>query len=752
MWINRIIWKYFIKRIARAHGFLDPMALLSRLSRFAQPSEVMAPSELLRAGAIMHARGLINSQAIQHNLDWIWPYWVECQFNPHNIAFVPRAFSITHINLTHRNWTAVGLPDSSVTPIVDPRGLVTPFWDSWSVDAWVVAADGRKLIPSQEPHADQVLLTAGSLAVSTKLEHDRLVLHSHVETVREQDRILLRIVYEAQSDAPASLIISLRPYNPEGISFIESMEQLDREPGWKVNQKDSVLLSERPECFRMSKYSDGDVYHRLDGQDTIQKLRCEVGMATACAVYAVEPGSTRKITATILLRMEKQSRYSEQMPREANWRDVLSPCPQLIIPDDKFKKIFDASVRALILHSVYDVYAGPYTYKRFWFRDAVFILHTLLCLGLVGRVEYHLARFRERQTAHGYFLSQEGEWDSNGEVLWLLDQYCRMTGKKLPEQLYHSAIKAAHWIVRKRLSETSSQVHAGLMPAGFSAEHLGPNDYYYWDNFWSLAGLRSAAEIARRQGSDALGDRFSAESDRMSKSIENSLEKVGRRLGDAVIPASPYRRMDSGAIGSLACGYPLQLYRADDPRLLNTAKYLFDQCLVDGAFFHDFSHSGINPYLTLHLAQVFLRAGDNRYFGLMKSISDLASTTGNWPEAIHPLTKGGCMGDAHHVWAAAEWVMMIRSCFIREESDDTLVLCSGIPESWQRSNTPMLFGPTLTSFGSLSVNTKPTPQGLEVSWEAQWSRKPAKIRIAFPSQPPYEVTADVTLCFIPFQA
>ena len=49
----------------------------TRLRSFAQPSEVAEPIELLRAGALFHARGLVNTKAIQHNLDWVWPYRVE---------------------------------------------------------------------------------------------------------------------------------------------------------------------------------------------------------------------------------------------------------------------------------------------------------------------------------------------------------------------------------------------------------------------------------------------------------------------------------------------------------------------------------------------------------------------------------------------------------------------------------------------------------------------------------------------------
>ena len=79
MWLP---WKYIIRVAARSHGFLDPITLLAQLSKFSQPSEVAEPIELLRAGVIFHARGLINSRVVQHNLDWVWPYWIEKQFDP----------------------------------------------------------------------------------------------------------------------------------------------------------------------------------------------------------------------------------------------------------------------------------------------------------------------------------------------------------------------------------------------------------------------------------------------------------------------------------------------------------------------------------------------------------------------------------------------------------------------------------------------------------------------------------------------
>src|SRR3954464_12988041 len=146
-----------VRRAARAQGFLDPIFIMSRLANFAQPSEVGEPIELLLAGLVFHARGLMNTRAIQNNLDWIWPYWVERQFNPRDPSFMPRAFSISHVNLTHRNWTAVGNPDSPYLPIIDPSGLVTPFYDGWSLDAWILKEDGATLIPSKSKDIVQAL-------------------------------------------------------------------------------------------------------------------------------------------------------------------------------------------------------------------------------------------------------------------------------------------------------------------------------------------------------------------------------------------------------------------------------------------------------------------------------------------------------------------------------------------------------------------------------------------------------------------
>jgi len=734
MWWKWIPWRFLVRDVAAKQGFVDPIKVLSQLQNFVQPSEVLAPMELVRSGVVLHARGLINSLAIQHNLDWIWPYWVECQYDPLNEAFIPRSFSLTQINLTHRNWTALGVPDGVEFPLVDPRGLVTPYYDSWSIDVWIIPKEGEPLIPSRSPSISQKMVMDGGLCVITESVLDKLKLQTKVQVIGSAQFPVCQIQVEGFAHQTAWLVISLRPYNPEGVSFIHDIALFENRMGWQVNKKDLIYFNVSPDRCEFAYYRHGDVYRHLSEQEDTKEIWCKVGMASAAALYKLEAGLPRKMIVQVPLatnKVEKESYRDYQETAKLAWEKSLQGAAQLQIPDKHFQFLYEAAIHTMILHSPKEVYPGPFIYRRFWFRDAAFILYALLCVGLKERVRRALDCFRSRQTAQGYFLSQEGEWDSNGEALWIIRQYCEMTGNTPPGEWRESIQKAGRWICNKRLSPDLKFLHAGLLPAGFSAEHLGPNDFYYWDDFWSVGGLKAAAFLCSsyKDNDDAIY--FENQSRVLLESINQSLKKVDVRLNRPAIPASPYRRMDSGAIGSLAASYPLRVFEQNDPRILDTADFLMKNCLVHGGFFHDMTHSGINPYLTLHLAQVLLRSGDPRYFDLMTAVANLATSTGQWPEAIHPRTGGGCMGDGQHVWAAAEWVMIVRNCFVREE-DNLLILCSGIPRIWIDKKQPITFGPAPTNFGDINISIKPQAQNILIEWSGKWFVNEPHIDIQLP--------------------
>lgn len=728
-------WKFMVKTLARRHGFLDPVSILAQMQRFAQPSEVGEPVELLRAGLIFHARGLMNVRAIQHNLDWIWPYWVARQFDPGDESFVPRAFSFSHINVTHRNWTAVGLPDCPVLPIVDPRGLVTPFYDGWSIDVWLATEKGPYLVPARQIDAQQKLVMDPVFKILSGAEKDGFQLRQEVELVWDGEQPHCRIHLLATAPVEAWLVVAIRPYNPEGVTFIYNLSRSQDRRSLLVNKDQAVLFDRSAERIRFSHYHEGDVANHLFDPGDAMTGRCDVGMATAAALFPLGGRDGRELTVTVPLGGDDEMKRGPSYPllTVPSWPEVLDETCRLNVPDKQIQFLFDAAVRTLVLHSPRDVFPGPYTYKRFWFRDAAYLIDALLACGLLERAERALDQFAHRQTTGGYFRSQDGEWDSNGEAIWIYGRYCQMTGRRPKKEWLRAIQVGARWIERKREPSGLGKKHDGLLPAGFSAEHLGPNDYYYWDDFWGVAGLRTAARLFQAEGKTGLAEEFGRQADDFMRAIEATIATTRSFANRGSIPASPYRRMDAGAIGSIVVDYPLKLWAPGDSRVMATAEYLRTHCFVKGAFFQDMIHSGLNAYLTLHLAQVYLRGGEpDRALELLQRIADVASPTGQWPEAIHPRTEGGCMGDGQHAWAAADWVLAVRNFFVREEEEE-IILLSGVPEAWLRNEGDTVsLGPTPTTSGPLTVVARREGAGVRVGWQGNERGDGGRVRVALP--------------------
>ena len=717
-------WKYFLRLAAKRYKFIDPLSVAARIRSFAQPSEVQEPIELLRAGILFHARGLLNTKAIQHNLDWVWPYWVERQFNPQDRSFIPRAFSFTHINLTHRNWTAIGLPDIPIYPLVDPGGLVTPLLDGWSIDCWFMGDEGEVLYPSRLHSVDQKLVDDSGRKVITRCDSDLVQLSTEAHVEMLADRPTLRVSARADGAIGGWLIFALRPYNPEGVQFIDKAKVLPEENGWLVNGDTSVTFTRKPDKFLFSDYRDGDVSLALAKPAAGSSRQCPIGLVTAAAMVRIERDESLSANHGYSIELP----FSEDFPRHTTsrtWPEAEREAARLQVPDQNIQFLYDTAVRSLIHLTAGDTIPGPYTYNRFWFRDACVMLNALLTIGFSKRCRRHLDTFASRQTNNGFFHSQDGEWDSNGQVLWIKNRYRLLSGSPAPSGWLKSIVKGAEWIAGKRIMNHTTPKLQGLLPPGFSAEHFGPNDNYYWDDFWAVAGLYGAADTLAAGKMEKTESSIRETAVEMERAVLRSLAIVAKERDNLAIPVSPNRRLDSAAIGSIVADYPLQLMEPGDQRLLATADFLFNNCLQKGCFFQDMIHSGINAYMTLELAQVYLRAGDMRFRELLKAAASFASPTGQWPEAIHPITHGGCMGDGQHGWAIAEFIMLIRNIFVMEESD-ALIIGSGILPEWLETQSLLSYGPTLTPFGSVGVLIDNRKGPVTISLFADWHDQPPK--------------------------
>lgn len=725
--------KEWVARLARqglewsGRGHLVPF--VEGLMHLGRPSTVSFPPELLEQGALVALSGVSNTLAVQSNPDWAWPLWVVRQTDPEAEEFVPTGLNVFTTNLTRRNWTSIGVPGSRHEAMVDPAGVLTPGPFSWSVLPWLRDASGRTILPTMRwPRLRQELAGTGWTAVRTVVPLDGGGEWSWTWEALELDGIegallSMRVDPADHASRPGlSLGISLRPWNPLALGHINRLSY--RERIWKVNGRPAVSLLSDPASRKVSDRGHGDPLVDPRAGLSIDRLRSRSGIATAeCGTGLAPERAVDREDFSVFLPLDRvpsralrtlglrDVRHARER-MEALWRRESGLGARLTVPDRRLQEALDAVRARLHVFDDGDRFTpGTFLYHEHWFRDSAFLSLAFENLGLGDRVVPKLEGMPSRQRRDGFLVSQTGEWDSNGQGLRMLALHVRRGGDPaLADRLWDCVLKACGWIDRtRRLSEDVQGPHRGLLPAGFSAEHFGPNDHYFWDNFWSLAGLEDAAWLARLLGRERDAEKLGRWAGDCRADLAAATAWARDRAGGG-LPCSPYRTLDAAAVGNLVAISPLGVVRADEDWVGPTIEFLWSRCQRGGLFFQSIVHTGLNPYLSVQLARVLQERGDPRAWTVLQALLDAATPTWCWPEAIHPRTGGGCMGDGDHGWSACEMVSLVRQFLVREERGG-LVLGEGLPHGWFRPGGGYRAEGLPTAHGRLDIEVEPIEPG-----------------------------------------
>ena len=723
---------------------------LRALRGLGQPAAIGLPPELFPLYARIVGRGLL-SLAAQVDLDWVWPYWLVRQLDPDDAGYLPRAMSPLLLNLGYRTWTGIGPVAGTEEAIVDPRGLVTPRPGGWSLDTWVWTGE-RLWAPSRlragayeqsdDPSMPLVTgsFTAGGLAVrsrtwATSSAGGAVVVETEVEN-------------RGPARAGGLLVFSLRPYDPEGLSPVFDAA-VAADGSLAIEGRAALAFSRPPSRSAVCAHRDGDVALALPELGAPRQTACAAGLCTAAAAFplALAPGERTTVVATTPLGQSAPSAGElARVARDAaairrgerrSWELALAEGARFEVPEARLAAALAAARKSLLLLDDGDrICPGPATYHQEWLRDSAYLVTALDRLGLAARAQAKLAAYPRRQRRDGFFLSQEGEWDSVGQALWTLCEHVRLgRDQAFAARLLPPVAKAVRWLagVLRRAARHDGPAR-GLLPAGWSAEHLGPIDCYYWDDLWALAGLESAGWLAGQCGEQPLAAEAMRTAVRLRAALERALAADEVRLGRPAMPPAPGRRLDGGMIGGIAALWPLRLLPPHDPRVTDSLAVLHERYFRDGAFLHPVVHSGFNVYLSLQVAHCHLLRGETaETWRIVQACLDLASPTLTWPEAVHPRTRAGCMGDGHHGWAAAELALLVRDALLVEDGA-TLVLTPAAPAAWAAPGAVAGATGAPTAFGPVSFRTEALAGGrLELTLEPPGAVPPRGLRWRLPA-------------------
>jgi len=725
------ILKFYLKRSGNRHL----ISFIYGLTHLGRPSSILFPTELLQQGLSLILSGLNNTMTIQSNFNWVWPFWVEQQQDPDSGAFIPTGVNLLTANLTYRNWVSLGIIGSKRESMIDPVGMLTlrPF--SWSVFPYLITPAGRFLPPRLAPAVTQYLREGYLPEVITEYwVSPDLRWFSEALALEEEGEELTAFSHHLENTGrhplQVTLGLAIRPYNALTMGHINKLKLKNRL--WRVNRKPALLLFRDPDRAFVSDRHLGDPLKVAYPGDATCAGISKSGVLAGIAEFDIRlaPGEKQTIETLGLLgktRVRPNTKFQHLTSARVKaardrtreyWRVQARTGMTLSLPDKSVERAFLATKNHLHVFDDQDHFTpGSFFYHGHWIRDSAFIALAFENLGYSDRVTGKIPGYLRTQTWDGFFKSQNGEWDSAGQALFTMVQHTRRNGRlDLLEKWFPAMLRAVRWIETMCRKTTGVRTpHMGLLPAGFSAEHFGPNDHYFWDNFWALAGVKNVLWAAGRLCNQQQETRLRAFYEEYRHALNAALAAAQRRSGGSGLPCSPYRELDSAAIGNLVAIAPLDLFSPSVSWLKPTVSYLIEKYLRDGLFFQRIIHTGLNPYLSVQLARALLALDDERWWDILKALLVFGRNTFTWPEAIHPLTRGGCMGDGDHGWAAAECINLIRDMLLREQ-DGRVFLAAGIPSDWRRPGMKVVLENGSSPYGDFSFTLEQNGEALRLAW------------------------------------
>jgi hypothetical protein len=410
------------------------------------------------------------------------------------------------------------------------------------------------------------------------------------------------------------------------------------------------------------------------------------------------------------------------------WRELLHP-NGIQLSDSRVTDAYYASLAYILMsRDGGALHPGPSLHDAFWYRDSAYMLTALERGGQLGAARDLLPALTRFQTADGELPAnvsthrQVGhprgapEWDSQGQGIHALVEYARFSRDQTWLKAQWPAIdRAASWLEQLIGPD-------GLLPAGASAEDLGPADQqHFWDDFWGAIGLRDAAYAAGVAGDSARSSKLTSEA--------NALLQATMAAGQPALsqqPTFPNGPSSFGtpadARGSSPAVWPGQLWTKD---LARTQLQGYFQRWVQpygGAFKHEANNFW--PFGALEIAHASLFAG----------LPDQARQILNW-QLDHPTGKGVwawgdqvnedgsqlLVGDMPHGWVAAEYVSLVRDMLLYESSN-TLQLAAGVGQDWLADGQTVAVKDLPTYFGAISYQLRRS--GSTITLDLQASSPP----------------------------
>ncbi len=370
---------------------------------------------------------------------------------------------------------------------------------------------------------------------------------------------------------------------------------------------------------------------------------------------------------------------------------------------------------------------GSRTYDRTWIRDGSLTSTALLYTGHAQEVKEFLDWFKDFQYEDGKIpccVDERGpdpvpENDSHGQYLYGVATYHRFTGDDELLRRHWSHVVAAVGYIQKlratRMTDAykggpdSERVKFGLMPESISHEGYSAKPMHsYWDDLFTLRGLKDAVYIAGKLGEHATAAQWATLRDDFRRTLVESVALAMKNKGVDYIPGCA-ELGDFDATSTAVAVFPCAEAEAFPPAAVARTfdkEWEFFTSRRDGRIeWNDYT-----PYENRLISAQLMLGHPDRAHALMDWFMKDRNPAGwrQWGEIVWKDQKAPkYVGDLPHTWVGSDFLKAVRNlCVYEREADDSLVLCAGLPRRWVETPEGITVGGLPTEFGPLSYRLK----------------------------------------------
>ena len=652
-------------------------------------------------------------------------------------------------------FTITGIPDDTKEALINEEGQVEVDKNDFSIQpslfvnnkyySWANITSKQALEEDYLP-IQNVLWSGDNFTLNTKL-------FASGKKDKSTANIIYTITNTSENDIVGNLYLSIIPFqvNPSyqflnsigGASKITKIEK--KENRIVVNDNKSIYVSPFNYNVGATAFDAGYITDYISRNiiPITNNVSDEHGYASGviqCEIN-LKPGESKQYYVSVPFHNQNDFNYNEAAKNyEEYYKSVLDETKTLWknnlnyvtfkLPKsgDKIINTLRSTLAYILINKDnHGFQPGSRSYERSWIRDGSMTSSTLLKLGITDQVKDFISWYGQYQYPNGKIpcvVDTRGadsvpENDSHGQFIFAVYQYFLFTkDTSFLQSIFPKVVKTVDYIdylVQQRSTadyKTKKELipYFGLVPESIS--HEGYSDkpmHSYWDDFFTLKGLKDAVEIAKVINNKDDIKRFTLLRDNFNKNLYKSIDLSTKLHKIDYLPGC-VEKGDFDATSTTTSLYPCNERKNLPAKLLqNTFDKYYDfftsrrddiNYVWDRYTPYEIRNAGAFLYLdqperTHELLDYFLK--DQRPQGWNQ-----------WAEVVWRDPKfPGFIGDMPHTWVGSDYITVARTIFVYEnELDNSLILGTGLYKDWIDSPDGMAVNNLKTYYGNINYSIK----------------------------------------------